>query len=65
MGGFVRHAAMIFAPVRRLISHGAHTPALRGKRNPPAPQPYIRQALFALVVFIDEFEFVLAKMEVL
>jgi hypothetical protein len=69
VGILVRHAAMIFAPVRRLIFHGAHKPALRRKRAQQAQAARVRpsefrQTVFAFVVFVEEFEFVLAKMEV-
>jgi hypothetical protein len=34
---FVRHAAMIFAPLARLISPGTHKPALRGEPDSARP----------------------------
>jgi hypothetical protein len=54
-----------FSPLFHASFHGAHKPARRPKHAAGAETLESRQALFAVVVFIDEFEFVLAKMEVL
>jgi hypothetical protein len=54
-----------FSPLFHASFHGAHKPARRPKHAAGAETLESRQALFAVVVFIDEFEFVLAEMEVL
>jgi hypothetical protein len=59
VGRFLRHADTIFAPVRRLmptVPTSQPCAASRARR--------CRGALPGVAVFIDEFEFVLAKMEV-
>jgi hypothetical protein len=55
----------VFRPCSTSHFHGAHTPARRPKHAAGAETLEFRQALFAVVIFIDEFEFVLAKVEVL